>query len=192
MKLVVNITRNAVLAFSCLLLLALGGCKKSESGENAFLALTTMSIEDPVRHYYPVLQGVKQKITVKVTNTGREPLKLYKVQPSCGCTIAKFPDHAIAAGEDAFIDLEYDSNKNIGYVGIYTTISANTKEHYHTVFFDLNVVPDALYTKDYEELHHIEEEKKLLDKDGKEGNGAGNGRDYVVDSIQPKKITNRK
>ena len=136
------------------------GCKDNPDAENTFLELTTMKIEDPVRHYYPVAQGVKQDIIIKVTNTGKHPLKLYKVLPSCGCTIAKFPDHAIASGDDAYIELEYNSNKNIGYVGVYTTIKANTKKHYYTTFFDLNVVPDALYTKDYEELYRLEKEKE--------------------------------
>jgi hypothetical protein len=152
------------------LLFAFTGCRKNEpTEENAFLALTTIKIEDPVRHYYPVAQGVKQNISIKVTNTGDKPLKIFKVLPSCGCTIAKFPKSAIAPGEDAYIELEYNSNKNIGYVGVYTTITANTKKHYHTTFFDLNVVPDALYTKDYEELYRLEREKEGGAKDLVEG-----------------------
>ncbi len=119
-------------------------------GENA---VTSMKIEDPVRHYSPIMQGVKQNISVKVSNTGSEPLLLKNVFPSCGCTIAKFPDHAIAPGNDAAIELEYDSNKNTGYTRVYTTITANTPEKAHTVFFDINVVPNSHYTKDYEEIN---------------------------------------
>lgn len=168
----------AMLAFMGLFILA--GCKKSGSEENAYLELTTLTIEDPVRHYYPIAQGVKQKISIKVSNTGKEPLKIFKVLPSCGCTIATFPESAIAAGEDAFIDLEYDSTKNIGHAGIYTTIVANTKEHYHDIFFDINVVPDALYTKDYEELYHIERQKNS----GKAEKRGNNQRPYEVDPVK--------
>jgi hypothetical protein len=161
------------------------GCKRSDK-ENQFLARTTMEIEDPVRHYYPILQGLKQNIIVKVTNTGKEPLKIHKVLPSCGCTIAKFSTSAIAPGNEAFIEMEYDSNKNIGYVGIYTTIIANTEKHHHTMFFDLNVVPESLHTKDYEELYHIEQEKKGGLQELVEGKT--NERGYLVDSTEVRKF----
>lgn len=161
----------------------LSGC--SGESENRFLAKTTMEIEHPVRHYYPILQGLKQNVIVKVKNTGTEPLKIYKVLPSCGCTIAKFTDRAIAPGNDAFIEMEYDSNKNIGYVGIYTTIIANTKQHQHTMFFDINVVPESLHTKDYEELYHIEQEKKGGLQELVEGET--NERGYLVDSTGVRK-----
>lgn len=124
------------------------GCKKV--GENE---ITTLKIEDPVRHYSPVMQGTKQEIALKVTNTGKEPLVLKDVMTSCGCTTAKFPTYAIAPGNSADIELEYDSNKNTGYTAIYTTITANTAEKAHNVFFDINVVPDSHYTKDYEEIY---------------------------------------
>lgn len=167
------------------LLSLLAGCRRGES-ENAYLDLTTIEIEDPVRHYYPILQGQKQNIVVKITNTGDEPLKIYKVLPSCGCTIAKFTSRAIAPGNEAFIEMEYNSIKNIGMVDIYTTILANTKQHSHTFYFDINVVPDALYTKDYEELYHIEQEEE---KGGvlELVEGKNNQRGYLVDSTEVRK-----
>jgi len=174
----------ALLLISVISLL-MSGCKNTDT-ENQFLAKTSMKIEDPVRHYYPILQGLKQNIIVKVTNTGNEPLKIYKVLPSCGCTIAKFSTSAIAPGNDAFIEMEYDSNKNIGYVGIYTTIIANTEKHHHTMFFDLNVVPESLHTKDYEELYHIEQEKKGNLQELVEGKT--NERGYLVDSTEVRKF----
>ena len=183
MKIFKNTRR--VIAMLLISVISLSGCKNTDT-ENQFLAKTTMEIEDPVRHYYPILQGLKQNIVVKVTNTGDEPLKIYKVLPSCGCTIAKFSTSAIAPGNDAFIEMEYDSNKNIGYVGIYTTIIANTEKHHHTMFFDLNVVPESLHTKDYEELYHIEQEKKGGLQELVEGKT--NERGYLVDSTEVRKF----
>jgi hypothetical protein len=180
-----NIPKIIILLYMSIISLLTSGCKETDT-ENQFLAKTTMEIEDPVRHYYPILQGLKQNIIVKVTNTGEEPLKIYKVLPSCGCTIAKFSTSAIAPGNDAFIEMEYDSNKNIGYVGIYTTIIANTEKHHHTMFFDLNVVPESLHTKDYEELYHIEQEKKGGLQELVEGKT--NERGYLVDSTEVRKF----
>jgi hypothetical protein len=171
-------------ALACFIaFIGVSGCQGS--GENAFLELTTMEIEDPVRHYYPILQGLEQNIVIKVTNTGEHPLKLFKVLPSCGCTIAEFTTHAIAPGNEGFIELKYNSNKNIGKVGVYTTIIANTEKHSHTTYFDIHVVPDALYTKDYEELYHIEQEKKGGLQEMVEGQT--NERGYIVDSTEVRK-----
>jgi len=138
------------------ILLSVSGCKT----DDAATELTTIDIEDPVRHYSPVVQGEEQDINIRILNTGENLLRISKVYPSCGCTIAKFPETAIAPGKAGIIELKYNSNKNIGYVGVYTTIVTNTKEKSNTVFFDLNVVPDADYIKDYEELYfeeHYEE-----------------------------------
>ena len=85
----------------------------SSCGSNE-LKLTTVAVEDSVRKYFPILQGERQNINVKVYNTGKEPLKIYDVYPSCGCTVAKFPKKLIPAGEYGTIEMEYNSNKNIG------------------------------------------------------------------------------
>jgi hypothetical protein len=138
-----------------LIVLLLSGCQDNTNPNN----LTTIAIEDPIRHYSPVIQGQEQDIIVKVYNTGDNLLKILKVYPSCGCTIAKFPESAIAPGKFGLVELKYNSNKNLGYVEVYTTIVTNSKKRSETVFFDLNVVPDADYIKDYEELHSLEKQK---------------------------------
>jgi len=176
-----SITIRQALLFALLGITMAMGCKRGD-GENAYMAKTTIEIEDPVRHYYPVLQGQKQNITVKVTNTGTEALKIYKVLPSCGCTIATYPKNAIAPGSFGLIEMEYNSIKNIGKVAVYSTLIANTEKHHHTIYFDLNVVPDALYTKDYEELYHIEQQEKGGLQELVEGEA--NERGYITDSIE--------
>lgn len=168
------VKQNYIRVLGLLFLTLLSSCNKV--GENV---ITSMKIEDPVRHYSPVMQGIKQNIIVKVTNTGSEPLLLKNVMPSCGCTIAKFPEHAVAPGNDAAIELEYDSSKNTGYTAIYTTITANVKEKSHTVFFDINVVPNSHYTKDYEEINF---EKKAGRKDTREQiNDETHIKTYTID-----------
>lgn len=137
------------------ILLCFTSCKKL----NDTTDITTLKMEDPVRHYSPIMQGIKQNIKVKLTNTGKKPLVIKNVLPSCGCTIAKFPSHGIAPGNSADVVMVYDSSKNTGYTAVYTTISTNTKEQVQSFFFDINVVPNSLHTKDYEELHFEKEGK---------------------------------
>ncbi len=171
---------NTVIAVS-VLSLCLSACK-SDNPKN----LTTLKIEDPYRKYFPIVQGQKLKITIKVQNTGEEPLLITHVLPSCGCTTAKFPK-VIGAKDYGIIQMEYNSIKNIGQVGFHTTILANTKEKSHTFFFETNVVPDALYTKDYEELYEAQKEnikgsvEEMVD-------GAANQKGYIVDSTEKRKF----
>ena len=96
---------------------------------------TTIKIIDPVRHYYPVVQGELFEINISVKNTG---------------------EHFLRAGETGYIKIINDSKKNIGYVKHFIKIYGNFPNGETEVVFDYNVVPDALYTPDYEEIYSKE------------------------------------
>jgi hypothetical protein len=158
----------------------------SSCGSKEGSSLATIKIEDPYRKYYPVVQGQKLKILINIENTSDVPLRISNVLPSCGCTTAKFPK-VIGARGFGIIEMEYNSIKNIGYVGFHTTIVANTKEKSHTFFFETNVVSDALYTKDYEELYEIQkqEEKGSIQE---MVDGAANVKGYIIDETEKRKF----
>lgn len=130
----------------CGMLILMNSCQTNHQQSN-------LEIEDSVRTYLPILQGDKQDIIVKVKNTGNAPLNIEDVLPSCSCTDAKILNSLIPPGKFGYIQMKFDSNKNIGYAGVYTTIVANTAQKYHTLFFEINVVPDANKTLDYEEIY---------------------------------------
>lgn len=123
------------------------GCKKE-------VRPTTMAIKDSVRHYYPIKQGQQLDIMFTVTNTGDAPLIISEMQPSCGCIILDKSSHIIIP-EDGIRQFKatYNSIKNVGEVII---VSAFSEICFRTekaeLKFDVNVVPDADYTRDYEEL----------------------------------------
>ena len=148
--------------------------------------LTTFELEDPYRKYFPVLQGQPLAMFFKIKNTGEHPLYIYDVLPSCGCTTVKHP-RAIAPNSEGNIELEFNSNKNIGYVGVYTTLVTNSKEKYHTFFFETNVVSDAHYTKDYEEIYYeaMRDEKGFM-QESVDGNA--NQKGYIVDSTETRRF----
>jgi len=156
-------------------------CKRDDK-ENKFLHKTTLQVIDSIRHYYPILRGSKLNMVIKIKNTGDYPLKIYNVLPSCGCTLAKFPKRAIPVDSFGLIQMEYESSKNIGYVGIYTTIVANTEKPSHTIFFDLNVVSNPLYTKDFEEIY-TNKQKKVKSSTKRQVNGDTSQRSYITDTI---------
>lgn len=153
-------------------ILLFSACKGSENQK------TTVEILDNNRHYYPVLQGQEKTMVFPIINKGKHPFVLSDIVVSCGCIIVKKASiqHIPAEGEGRLI-LEFDTTKNIGYVQHYITLYGNleNKENVEVVF-DLNIVPDAHYTKDYEELfkeHKGSETKDLVD--------GTIDRDYYID-----------
>ncbi|MHB0755861.1 DUF1573 domain-containing protein [Polaribacter sp. M15] len=123
---------------------------------------TKMEIENPERHYYPILRGSELTAEYKLYNRGNEPLIIYDVQASCGCIEIDYPTGSIGKDDFGFITLDYDSAKNIGYVEFYITIVANTeKDVFTTIKFDLNVVTSPHYTQDYEEIYLRRRKEKL-------------------------------
>ena len=123
---------------------------------------TKMEVIDPDRHYYPILRGSELSTSYKFYNRGDQPLIIYDVQASCGCIDVEFPKGSIGKDDFGFINVDYDSAKNIGYVEFYITIVANTeKDIFSTIKFDLNVVTSPHYTQDYEEIYLERRKKKL-------------------------------
>lgn len=133
----------------CLLLLASCG--------NIADKKTTMVVEDNNRHYYPVLAGQPKDIAFKLTNTGKNPLIITDIITSCGCLKEESGfggNFTIPPGKERILTLSYNSAKNVGYVKHYITLYGNFENaEYQELVFDINVVPNALYTKDYEELY---------------------------------------
>ena len=124
------------------------GCRKE-------VRPTSMTIKDSVRHYYPIKQGQQLDIMFTITNTGDAPLIISEMQPSCGCIILDKSSHIIIP-EDGIRQFKatYNSIKNVGKVvhriRIFGNMLPNGKAE---LKFDVNVVPDADYTRDYEELY---------------------------------------
>lgn len=139
--------------------------------------LVDVTIIDPVRHYYPIVQGQKLNIVVKLENKSDFPFKISDVLISCGCIILKKGTlEVIPAQSSGIIELTYDSNKNIGLVNHFIYIYGNLKKVDKLVAnFDVHVVPDALYTPDYEELYRKEVDSEGDTKNMVEENENGKG-----------------
>jgi hypothetical protein len=61
--------------------------------------------------------GEKYPHTYRFTNTGKSPLLITQVNPSCGCTTTKdWPQNPIAPGESGQISVEFNSTGNSGKV----------------------------------------------------------------------------
>ncbi len=59
------------------------------------------------------------------TNTGNEPLQITHAKGSCGCTVPEYPKEPIMPGEQAKINVRYDT-KRIGKFVKSVTLTTNT------------------------------------------------------------------
>lgn len=86
--------------------------KRIEEAEKARLAavadnITTLSF-DKLRHDFgDVLPDTDNTTQFTVTNTGKRPLIVEKVQASCGCTTPKKPEKPIPPGESDVIEVTF-------------------------------------------------------------------------------------
>ena len=131
-----------------LTLLTLVGCSRK-------VQFTTVEIKDPVRHYYPILQGQELSVMVKIYNKGKVPLVVKDIQPSCGCIILESDHEMVVPPESSMmVTLRYDSRKNVGKVEHAIRFWGNiSPSGMAEMRFDVNVVPDANYHHDYEEIY---------------------------------------
>lgn len=152
-----------------------------------------MEIEDNQRHYYPLVTGQQKDLSFKIKNTGKNPLMISDIITSCGCL--KVNDDSdrfsVPPGKERLLTLSYNSTKNIGYVKHYVTLYGNFEgADFKEIVFDINVVPNAMYTKDYEELYTEEMNasggfKRFVD-------GDENNKGYYMDEDMENSIHNNK
>jgi hypothetical protein len=85
--------------------------------------------------------GEKYPHTYRFTNTGKSPLLITQVNPSCGCTTAKdWPQNPIAPGESGQISVEFNSTGNSGKVDKSISVLTNCIPAVHVLRIQGTVV----------------------------------------------------
>ena len=72
-----------------------------------------IDIVNKIKDFGTVPKGEKIKAIFEVRNTGKAPLEISQVRPTCGCTVANF-DHTVAPGGTGKITAEVDTT---GFTG---------------------------------------------------------------------------
>ncbi len=72
-----------------------------------------IDIVNKIQDFGTVPKGEKIKATFEVRNTGKAPLEISQVRPTCGCTVANFT-HSVAPGATGNITAEVDTT---GFTG---------------------------------------------------------------------------
>jgi hypothetical protein len=72
-----------------------------------------------------IYSGMKKQGKIVLTNIGNDTLRIYAVQPSCGCTTVKQPKSTLLPFESDIAEVEFNSTGYNGKVEKHITISTN-------------------------------------------------------------------
>lgn len=91
-----------------------------------------------------LIQGEKVSYIFKFKNTGDAPLLISKVSASCGCTASKYPKEPVAPGEEARLEVTFDSSGQRGIQNKTITVLTNTQPKSTTLRLKAQVAtPDS-------------------------------------------------
>jgi hypothetical protein len=100
-----------------------------------------ISFEQVKYDFGTIIEGELVEHKFEFTNTGKGVLIISGVSASCGCTVPKnWPKSPIKPGENAYIEVIFNSEGKIGKVPKTITILANTKPNYTKVMLTGEVV----------------------------------------------------
>lgn len=140
---------------------------------------TTIEIKDPVRHYFPIVQGDQLSITCELTNTGKEALAITDIHPSNFSITMDTPmPGIIPSGKSEILHFTYHSDKNIGYTHHVIRFFGNIEEEgLDSLAFDVHIVRPTLDGSDYEEIYYQKKQDEIdILVDGEKGQ-----KNYWVD-----------
>lgn len=113
-------------------LIVFGSCqstadKKANRAATDTANFTSIKWIDSVKNIGTVLPGKKTEIKFGFINTGTKPLFIVSAKPGCGCTIANYPEEAIAPGAKGEITAGYQvPEKGEGAFRKNIIVTANT------------------------------------------------------------------
>ncbi|MFN6014978.1 MAG: DUF1573 domain-containing protein [Flavobacteriales bacterium] len=90
-------------------------------------SLTSISFDKMLHNFGTIKEDSDNKASFTVTNTGKNPLIIEKVDVSCGCTTAKKPEKPIAPGQSDKIEVVF--HPKVGQLNEQkktVTVTANT------------------------------------------------------------------
>lgn len=127
---------------------------------------TEIFIYDPVRHYFPVVQGDELRLSYRVRNAGKDVLVFTDIQPAC-LAIERIDDSPsfLLPGDSCDLCFIFHSWQNIGNVEHIIRLFGNFENGEACLTFDVNVVRPTIDGSDYEEIYyrHQSEHERLVD-----------------------------
>ena len=115
---------------------------------------TSVDIQHPVRHYYPIPSGDELSVIYQLKNTGKHPLVISEIQTSCGCIVHIPAKHIVPPGDSTSLRFTYRSEMNTGYASHQIRLFGNFDTgSMRLLEFDVHIVPPSDFIRDYEEMN---------------------------------------
>jgi hypothetical protein len=119
------------------------GKKTGTGNASEDFSMTTMKFDQEEIDLGKVKKGSKTKAVFTVTNTGKNPLNITNVQPSCGCTTASKPEKPIAPGKSEKIEIFFEPKPDqVKEQSKSVTVTANTDPAVVVLKFKAYVLPN--------------------------------------------------
>lgn len=154
-----------IIAVSCMALVVLYSCKKEQPAVEAVAdsqpmvpaqapatntdmvaatqqqAQTTLALSEPEFDFGQIKKGDQVEHIFKVTNTGKNPLIISSVVPTCGCTVPEFTKDPIMPGKTGSVTLKFDSSNFDGVVHKTAELYANVAKVPIELSFTADIKP---------------------------------------------------
>jgi hypothetical protein len=132
--------KNKIVLLPMLALLILGACQQQKGKQNqenrqvkiekpatiSSQKLPVLQFDETVHDFGKMEQGEIVKYSFHFKNVGEAPLRINRVSTSCGCTVGKYPHEPVKPGEEADIDVTFNSAHKMGYQNKSIMILSNT------------------------------------------------------------------
>lgn len=96
--------------------------------------LAKIKLEKSIHDFGTIKQGEKVTTSFQFTNIGKDNLIIYKVKPSCGCTVVDIDKKVIHPNETGKISITFDSYGKEGIQEKHLTIYTNDPTNHAAVF----------------------------------------------------------
>jgi len=105
-----------------------------------------IKFETEKHNFGTIKDGESVKYFFKFVNTGKTPLIIYTVTPSCGCTVASWPKKPILPGAVDSIEVNYKTHGALGYTDKMVTVESNADTPKRVVTLEGTVI--KIYKRD--------------------------------------------
>jgi len=101
-----------------------------------------MNFESLVMDYGEIPKGGEPLRRFRFTNDGTEPLVIKSAKGSCGCTVPDYPKEPVLPGEEATIDVRYDTQR-VGQFTKTVTLMTNINDEKIILTIKGKVLPEV-------------------------------------------------
>lgn len=104
------------------------GVQLAKAQEEAVKTGPVMEFKEKLYNFGTIAQGDTVLHTFVFENVGTEPLKILSARGSCGCTVPKYSEEAIAPGAKGEVQVRFDSSGKMGNQNKTVTLITNATD----------------------------------------------------------------